>query len=61
MYGLYLTENDDFISFAVFCNGGRLEFSTRLNFTILKPWNLIMHKWVNDCFKKIIKLMYGLF
>ena len=35
-------ENDDFISFAIFSNGGQLEFSTRLNFTILKPWSLIM-------------------
>ena len=31
-------ENDDFISFAIFNNGGHLEFSTILNFTILKPW-----------------------
>ena len=30
-------ENDDFISFAIFTNGGHLEFSTTLNFTILKP------------------------
>ena len=35
-------ENDDFISFAIFSNGGHLEFSTRLNFSILKPWSLIM-------------------
>ena len=35
-------ENDDFISFAIFSDGGHLEFSTRLNFTILKPWSLIM-------------------
>ena len=35
-------ENDDFISFAIFSNGGHLGFSTRLNFTILKPWSLIM-------------------
>ena len=35
-------ENDDFINFAIFSNGGHLEFSTRLNFTILKPWSLIM-------------------
>ena len=34
-------ENDDFNSFAIFSNGGHLEFSTRLNFTILKPWSLI--------------------
>ena len=27
----------DFISFALFSNDGHLEFSTRLNFTILKP------------------------
>ena len=31
-----------FISFAIFSNGGHCEFSTRLNFTILKPWRLIM-------------------
>ena len=35
-------ENGDFNSFAIFSNGGHLEFSTRLNFTILKPWSLIM-------------------
>ena len=35
-------ENDDFISFANFSNGGHHEFSTRLNFTIRKPWSLIM-------------------
>ena len=35
-------ENGDFISFAIFSNGGHLEFSTRLNFTILKSWSLIM-------------------
>ena len=35
-------ENDDFISFAIFNNGGHIEFSTRLNFAILKPWSLIM-------------------
>ena len=35
-------ENDDFNSFAIFSNGSHLEFSTRLNFTILKPWSLIM-------------------
>ena len=35
-------ENDEFISLAIFSNGGDLEFSTRLNFTILKPWSLIM-------------------
>ena len=35
-------ENDDFISFTIFSNGGHLDFSTRLNFTILKPWSLIM-------------------
>ena len=26
----------------IFSNGGHLEFSTRLNFTILKSWNLII-------------------
>ena len=35
-------ENDDFISFAILSNGRHLEFSTILNFTILKPWSLIM-------------------
>ena len=35
-------ENDEFISFANFSKGGHFEFSTRLNFTILKPWSLIM-------------------
>ena len=35
-------ENDDFNSFAIFSNGGHLEFSTRLNFPSLKPWSLIM-------------------
>ena len=35
-------ENDVFMSFAIISNGGHLEFLTRLNFTILKPWNLIM-------------------
>ena len=35
-------ENDDFICFAIFSNGGYLELSTRLNFTFLKPWILIM-------------------
>ena len=35
-------ENDDINSFAIFSNCGHLEFSTRLNFTILKPWSLIM-------------------
>ena len=35
-------DNDDFINFAIFSNGGHLEFSTILNFIILKLWNLIM-------------------
>ena len=35
-------ENDNFISFTIFSNDGHLEFSTRLDFTILKPWSLIM-------------------
>ena len=35
-------ENSDFISFAIFSNGRQLEFSTRLNFTTLKSWSLIM-------------------
>ena len=35
-------KNDYFISFAIFNNGGHLEFSIRLNFTVLKCWNLIM-------------------
>ena len=35
-------ENGDFNSFAIFSNGGHLEFSIGLNVTILKPWSLIM-------------------
>ena len=35
-------ENGHFNSFAIFSNSGHLEFSTRLNFSILKPWSLIM-------------------
>ena len=35
-------ENDHFISFALFSSGCHLEFSTRLNFIILKPLSLIM-------------------
>ena len=35
-------ENADFIGFAIFSTCGQLEFSTRLNFTIWKPWSLIM-------------------
>ena len=35
-------ENDEFNSFAIFSNGGHLEFSTRLNIIILRPWGLIM-------------------
>ena len=35
-------ENSDCNSFAIFSNGGHFGFSTRLNFTILKPWSLIM-------------------
>ena len=35
-------ENGNFNSFAIFSNGGHLAFSTRLNFTVLKPWSLIM-------------------
>ena len=35
-------ENGDFNIFAIFSKGGHLEFSTRLNFIILKPWILIM-------------------
>ena len=35
-------ENGNFNSFAIFSNGGHLEFSTRLNFIILKPWSLAM-------------------
>ena len=34
-------EIGDFNSFAIFSNGGHLEFSNQLNFTILKPWSLI--------------------
>ena len=37
-------ENDDFNSFAIFSNGGHLEFLTRLNLTILKPWShIVLH------------------
>ena len=35
-------ENGDFNGFAIFSNSSHLEFSTRLNFIILKPWSLIM-------------------
>ena len=35
-------ENGDFNSFAIFSNGGHLEFSTRLNFIIQEPLSLIM-------------------
>ena len=35
-------ENGDFNSFAILSNGGHLEFSTQLNFIILKLWSLIM-------------------
>ena len=35
-------ENGDFNSFAIFSNRGHLEFSTRLNFTTVKPWSLSM-------------------
>ena len=35
-------ENGDFNSFAIFSNGGHLKISTTLNFTILKPWSLVM-------------------
>ena len=35
-------ENGDFNSFAIFSNGGHLEFSTRLKFINLKPWSPIM-------------------
>ena len=35
-------ENDDFNSFDIFSYGSHLEFSTRLHFTILEPWSLIM-------------------
>ena len=35
-------ENADFIGFATFSIGGHLEFLIRLNFTILKPWSLMM-------------------
>ena len=38
-------ENGDFNSFAIFSNGSHLEFSIRLNFTILKPWSLIITGW----------------
>ena len=35
-------EDADFIGFAIFSISCHLEFLTRLNFTILKPWSLIM-------------------
>ena len=35
-------ENDDFNSVAIFSNGGHLKLSTRLNFTFLKPWSLVV-------------------
>ena len=35
-------EKNDFNGFAIFSIGGHLEFSTRLNFTGLKPCSLIM-------------------
>ena len=35
-------ENGNFISFAIFSNGGHLKFSTTLNFIILKSLSLIM-------------------
>ena len=35
-------ENADFIGFAMFSISSQLEFSTGLNFTIPKPWSLIM-------------------
>ena len=37
-------ENGDYNSFAIFSNDGHPEFSTRLNFTVLRPWSLtILH------------------
>ena len=35
-------ENGAFNSFAIFSNGGHLEFSTQLKFIFLKPWSPIM-------------------
>ena len=35
-------ENGHFNSFAIFSNGDHLEFSTKQNFFILKPWSLII-------------------
>ena len=32
----------DFIGFVIFSNGGHLGFSTRLNFNILKPCNIVI-------------------
>ena len=54
-------ENGDFISFAIFSNGGHLEFPTRLNFIILKSWSLIMLHMKFEihgcsCFKSISHL-----
>ena len=31
-----------YVFFFIFSNSGHLEFSTRLNFTVLKPWSLMM-------------------
>ena len=35
-------ENADFIGLTIFSIGNHLEFLTRLNYTILKPWSLII-------------------
>ena len=35
-------EKVDFIDFAIFSTGGHLGFLTILNFSILKPYNLVM-------------------
>ena len=35
-------ENGDFISFAIFSNRSHLEFWTRLKFSFLMSWSLIM-------------------
>ena len=37
-------EKVNFVGFAIFSNSGHLGFSTRLNFTILKPCSLIMQQ-----------------
>ena len=50
----------NFIVFAIFSNGGLLGFLTWPNFTILKPWRLIMllvksdNNWCSDFWEKVV-------